>query len=384
MRPEAVTLVILRFCGGLLMSAARVRAMGHSPAGRVHEPQQVQSLDMIGMEPVAKTVAKIPHDEVVRLVRRARAGDAGAAEVLVQAYQPGLDRYLRSKLRTAPHIDLGDVSQDIWLNIFRKLHVYDEVHAFGQFLYGVAKNHIKRAFAGRQDLSLDSTDDGDRQLLAVIQQAAQAESRVPDDISVFRELLEITTKCGGHPHQVIAFSYSIVVHGQPKKESKPTKEPGREIRSKVPVVGKPSGVVKEYSNRTLQSLADWLVDFFAAGVEWDREGVLEACSPLMERLKLVVQELFAHDKTSSELFHRLLRKVVGHTLLADYYGKNPAKSIADWTKVVKDHVRRRLDGEGACERCVYPCDERPRELPPKPVDGLDGEVGDTDGSEAHP
>lgn len=336
-------------------------------------------------------------------MRAARKGDRTAFEELVSAYQPELDRYLHSVLRSVPHIDVADVSQDVWIYVHEKLGVYLEDHTFGQFLFGLARNIVLRALTKKEravtvgnpeeilhpvlfgpSAARGSSLAGmmiDRDFLAEKGLGRDGSDSL-DESAIFRELLELTMRCGGHPHQVIAFSYSIVIYGQPKKRMRKTGGARRVVREKVSVTGKPSLVVEHHSEQDLKHLTHELMDFYAAGVEWDRDGVRRACRPHIERLMLRGRELFAKDPTSAEQFAGLLRRTIGGTALREYYGRTPSKSVADWTNVVKDRVRRRLNGGGDCERCVYLCNEIPREERADSVDTPDRRMTDTAGPEA--
>jgi RNA polymerase sigma-70 factor (ECF subfamily) len=71
------------------------------------------------------------------LVRRARAGDAGAFGELVSQNQ---ERILRLVRGMVPEHDADDVAQDAFLKAFRKLPDFDERSRFSTWLYRIASN----------------------------------------------------------------------------------------------------------------------------------------------------------------------------------------------------------------------------------------------------
>lgn len=317
----------------------------------------------------------LSHPEEIHLVRRWLQGDEEAFGGLWEAHQPGLLRYLRSRVRTAPRLDVDDVSQDVWLYVHQNLHKFDEAYEFGQFLFGLARNVVQRALSrkdpidpvgGVNDLPEPGIDRSRRTQAAGAGPKPhpdfarllrdRSEEFDPDQAAIFREMFELTFRCGGYPHQTLAFCFSIMVYGQTKREGSPTS--GRvEGRENSPVRGNPGQVVKSLSDRQLGLLTDKLVEFSAAGMERNERAALEASAPIRERLCLNGEELFGRDDVSRRLFEDLAKMIIAETQLDAYYGKNPAKSVTDWTNAVKKRVRSRLDGSSSCARCVLPCEE---------------------------
>jgi RNA polymerase sigma-70 factor, ECF subfamily len=89
-------------------------------------------------------------DEVDRLyerllVLRCQMGEETAFTELVERYGPRLSYYLRQVLNGADRVD--DVSQDVWLTIYRKITRLAEPAAFGVWLYRIA--HDKAALSTR-------------------------------------------------------------------------------------------------------------------------------------------------------------------------------------------------------------------------------------------
>lgn len=78
------------------------------------------------------------------LVRRCRAGERAAFEALFEIYQPRLKYYLR-RLDGGGAAD--DLTQEVWLTVFRKLRQLRDPQRFSVWLYTVARNTV---YSGRR------------------------------------------------------------------------------------------------------------------------------------------------------------------------------------------------------------------------------------------
>ena len=95
------------------------------------------------------------------LVRRARAGDAGAFGELVSRYQTRILRLVRGMV---PEHDAEDVAQDAFLKAFRKLDEFDERARFYTWLYRIASNAAldwRKRERYRRHADLPSTPEGE-------------------------------------------------------------------------------------------------------------------------------------------------------------------------------------------------------------------------------
>src|SRR4030042_5054348 len=74
------------------------------------------------------------------IVLRCRDGERAAFEELFEMYQPRLKYYLR-RLNTGP-AGIDDILQDIWLNVFKKIHKLKDTQSFAVWLYRIARNKV--------------------------------------------------------------------------------------------------------------------------------------------------------------------------------------------------------------------------------------------------
>lgn len=94
------------------------------------------------------------------VVRRARAGDQGAFEELVFMYEKKI--YHLSLRYTGSEQDAMDVTQEVFLRVFRFLPQFQEESRFSTWLYRIAVNanmDFLRKRGHASDLSLDAEDE---------------------------------------------------------------------------------------------------------------------------------------------------------------------------------------------------------------------------------
>ena len=82
--------------------------------------------------------------ELEKLVHRCKNGERAAFEELFEIYQPRLKYYLR-RLNTGP-ANIDDTLQDIWLNVFKKIHKLKDTQSFAVWLYRIARNKVYDGF----------------------------------------------------------------------------------------------------------------------------------------------------------------------------------------------------------------------------------------------
>jgi RNA polymerase sigma-70 factor (ECF subfamily) len=92
------------------------------------------------------------------VVVRCQVGDGDAFEELVAQYQPRLRAYLAKMLPTRLNPD--DVTQEVWMDVFRGLPRLADPGAFLPWLYRIAHNRAYRPLR-RQRLPVTSIDDID-------------------------------------------------------------------------------------------------------------------------------------------------------------------------------------------------------------------------------
>src|SRR5450432_921276 len=90
-----------------------------------------------------------------------RQRDVALLRSLVGQYQYRLVRYLIYLLGRRDGVD--DLVQETWLRVLERGHSYDGRSRFGPWLFAVARNLAIDQTRKRQDLSLDSGDDEERE-----------------------------------------------------------------------------------------------------------------------------------------------------------------------------------------------------------------------------
>jgi hypothetical protein len=156
---------------------------------------------------------------------------------------------------------------------------------------------------------------------------------------LFLEILEAFLRYGGYPHQQVAFGYSILLWGKKKEDPSGKAGSGLDL-IKVPVTGDPDRVVTEVGPRQLGESSEDLFGELLASLHLEPEFLSRIRKPLDARLEMAVEALFARDKASQQTFVRLAGMVVRLTMLREYFGKDPRKSVADWTHGVKERVKK--------------------------------------------
>ena len=111
------------------------------------------------------------------LMRRYRAGDTHAFEVLYARHKGGLYRYFLRQCRIAAVAE--ELFQDVWMSLIRARERYEARAKFTTYLYHLAHNrlidHYRRAKTG---VPISYGDDPDE---AKIDQVAEAEAREPEN-----------------------------------------------------------------------------------------------------------------------------------------------------------------------------------------------------------
>ena len=100
---------------------------------------------------------RLPDDNTIKLLERARNQDERAFEILVERFTPRLKAIARFYL-SFDH-DIEDVIQEVWIKAYRNLHTLKESWKFPYWLARITKNSCidkKRNDAKkRNDVSLD-------------------------------------------------------------------------------------------------------------------------------------------------------------------------------------------------------------------------------------
>ncbi len=94
-------------------------------------------------------------DNDLLLLRRIRHGDENAADTFVRKYYPDILRYCR--FHTASQEDAEDLTQETFVRFFAKLSEYQHQGKARNYLYTIAANLCRNAWARRHSAPLDNT-----------------------------------------------------------------------------------------------------------------------------------------------------------------------------------------------------------------------------------
>lgn len=90
------------------------------------------------------------------LVIRCQAGDDTAFSELVRAFHGGLARYV-GHIMGRPDVD--DLLQQVWLDVYLKLHTLRSVKAFRAWIYRIARDKAYASCRRRRCLTVEYRDD---------------------------------------------------------------------------------------------------------------------------------------------------------------------------------------------------------------------------------
>jgi len=290
------------------------------------------------------------------LALRVRDGDGAAFDELDRRVRADLRRFLASKLRAAPHVDVDDAVQDTLVYVLDRLRqgLYIETYPFRVFLFALARRIVarrldKRVAANRVVTfsTLESPDEpgevrefGTEDFSGfadVLRNVAGASRFDVNELSeIFEELLEVFYAQGGYPHQQLTFGFSVLLWGRAGRKAKRASADS----GKVPITGDSGRVIDECAEKPLEALAGTLAEELSGALGVSHEWLNSLQTPLLERLKETLAALTEGDARSRKVYERLLERVAGGTRLEEYFGRNPQESVANWTRQVKDRIRR--------------------------------------------
>jgi RNA polymerase sigma factor (sigma-70 family) len=298
------------------------------------------------------------HEEIVRERARidaARRGDSDAFGELVRPYLPTL----RARARRAAGFsgcDAGEIVQEALLRTYASIENYQPEYTFAQFLFGIARYaalHVARSHRRSSSGGWDDDLVAERDLLAEVdgnqippefhELAGAGRFADPDARVQARHrrlaILAVLLEVGGYPHQQLSFGFSIMIWGRAKRPAR--RGPSvRRRADKVEVTGDPNRVVRELGSRPLGELArDFRVEL-AVRQSLDPASLDDAFAPLDQRLALRGHELFAGDRCGRLRSAGLDDVKIEASTLSQYFGPQPERSVAEWSRLVKDRVRR--------------------------------------------
>ena len=312
------------------------------------------------------------------LVEKVLEGENRAYDELLRGLEPQLKGFMAGQLAPRPEASVDEAMQELRIYLFRRLDRYDPQYPLIVFARALGKNVAKRflykkdglvPLRGGDEDDSDWSDDLTPMELAPLPENLRAvlgENRFaspdgpPPPSRAFLELFELFLRYGGYPHQQVSFAYSILIWG--KAKSKRSRGSGKEGRpaltafgtGKVPVTGDPDRVVEEVGPRPLRTSCSDMMDEIRLGMALDDGFLTRAAGPLYSRLELTGSKLFSRDATSRRLFSSLEEQLIGDTRLREYFGKDQRKSISDWTRTVKERVKKAFLDPSSRKRIPLP------------------------------
>jgi len=128
------------------------------------------------------TEALLSDEPTMELVRRARAGDRGAVEALLQRSLPGLRRWAHGRLPASVRgsLDTGDLVQDAALHALGRLHAFEPRHvgAMQAYLRTSVMNRIRDEVrkVARHPAAIELSEDEAADVSSPLELAIEAES----------------------------------------------------------------------------------------------------------------------------------------------------------------------------------------------------------------
>jgi DNA-directed RNA polymerase specialized sigma24 family protein len=282
-----------------------------------------RALDQIG------EAAGFPGELFLVLAAASSAG-APSEQVLQTTYTELHDRfapillgYARSK--TYDDAAADDLCQGTWLEVWQKLLTYNPLRApFDAFVKHWAGYQVKRHHARRRSASLDEVAGasvpprGDRVAIAA---------------ETYDSLLRAAFQGESPPHQLIAFGFCKLLEWKPAElESERSDSPLRPLGMELQ---------REY------------LDFLRLS-GGPSSTVVEAFERLQRTMDLTFAEAVRDPKTRAT--HPALQaRIVGETVLRDYYTGEPTRNITQWWDAVKrraisELLREQRESAGTDER----------------------------------
>jgi hypothetical protein len=234
--------------------------------------------------------------------------------------------------------DVDDLVQDAWLAVWDRMPSYERARgtAFMAFARPSAVFTLRRHYRKRRKLrererplsdlepGSDGSDVGRSEELHLGSVTDDYPLEVEVDWKVYEDLLRVTFGGPSPPHQLLAFGWSKLIAKWP-----------------------PRRIVAEHSDTPLKELGAALERAYT-----EQSGLPSACiepcfALLHRRMDLGFSEV-VFERRTLEIYPELRGRVVGTTVLRDYYGEDPEQNIAHWSGAVRRRVLKAAD-TAACD-----------------------------------
>jgi RNA polymerase sigma factor (sigma-70 family) len=184
--------------------------MAEPPSRKAPKPPQ----DLSGVPPAPPTPGP---EEEMGLVRRARKGDLGAYDELVQRYQERI--YATVYHMTSNHEDANDLAQEAFIKAFQALKSFKGGSSFYTWVYRIAVNktiNFLKQRRNRTQMSLDDLDfnvEHDPDFVALI---SDKTPRREANLSELQEKLNAALQKLSEPHRLVVVLHDV--QGQSHEE----------------------------------------------------------------------------------------------------------------------------------------------------------------------
>jgi hypothetical protein len=239
----------------------------------------------------------------------------------------GGERFLSWAVSTQGELEAKLAEADI-TDIEEILHIWkvSQWQIFYHFICNWARFIVKRHIPGSREINISDyryrcessgEEENDEELLDRIHVKTEYfESE--EVLKRYALFTRMTFSQGGPPHQVIVFGFNKLITGWGPQE-----------------------IVKELSPRLLLMLSEQLILSYKEESSLPEYAVRECFEPLKKKMDIILAKVL-EDEVSKKTYIDLLNIKVGETILKDYYNKEPAHNISDWSYKVRQRVLKIL------------------------------------------
>ncbi len=244
---------------------------------------------------------------------------------------------------------IDDKLQNIWLKIWKYLHAYNPEKAFYTWIRTVTLNHIKESKNKTEkntDYFPDYSDETENEGMDIenVSYNHNSEEQKNPEI-IFKEeiigqiILEESFKSSnGYPWHLICFGLSYTVLSMSDSGS-----------SRLGL--KPKEIEEKYSEEILENIFEEMVEEFTANSLRPKEFITGIFQELKYELQRTNDQIVSRtDMKTREVILKYIVQKAGNTYLNIYFGKNPTKSISEWTSRTLSKIKYKLKEKGISER----------------------------------
>lgn len=258
-----------------------------------------------------------PHDEAA-LVSRIREGDRTAFDELCAAYAAPVYGFIRGRSDNDDHAQ--DIAQETWRKLWEtRIRTFDSARGgLLPYLKGAAWKALAEFYRALHPVPRTEPDlelqDIDSELPRIFQSSTI--SGLPPGI-IENLILCLTVEGTSPPHQLISFVFAQRLGWEPRE------------------------IVAKLSEVPLRSLEEKLENDYIATSALSPEVVRARFKRLRDTMVRLLNDVLKEPKTRKAC-EAFLDRIVGDTLLTQYYTRDPAENIASWCNAVIKRARAEL------------------------------------------